>query len=193
MTTSTRIATGLSAVAVAGILVLGLALMFGPRGKPAVVATSASSTPRGSVAESAESASPETPSSGLPDGYVNVGEGTWIPGGGPGDCEASAYIWIGSGNGGPERAEMHGADLVDMGPREFATGEVELDEHGRPLSYTVAPGDVLNVIGDRFCIYNGLMLSQLNNYSPSAQIQPGDVLILDADYAGEVVSPSAPE
>lgn len=84
---------------------------------------------------------------------------------------------------------MAGADLVDMGPQEFATGTVEPDEQGRPLTYTVAPGDVIDVIGDRFCIYNGGALSLLNNYPADEGIQPGDVLTLNADYATDFVYP----
>ncbi|MDN5896448.1 MAG: LysM peptidoglycan-binding domain-containing protein, partial [Nocardioides sp.] len=99
-----------------------------------------------------------------------------------GECKASAYIWIGSGEGEPVHAEMKGADLVDMGPGEFAVGEVGLDEQGLPATYTVAPGDMLTGIGDRFCIFNPMDLGTMNNYPASATIQPGDVLILNADY-----------
>ena len=140
---------------------------------------------------SEQTAEPATPSdpAGPPSGYVDVGHGTSIPAGGPGECTASAYIWIGSDEGEPMRAEMTGADLVDMGPREFAVGDVGLDEQGRPATYTVAPGDVLTRIGDRFCIYNGMTLATLNNYPGGAIIQPGDILTLNADHATDFVYP----
>lgn len=195
MRTSGRIATGLSVAAVAGVLVFGFVLMFAPAGAPADVAAATpaaepvvESSPEAELAEAPESAEPADPTD-LPDGYVDVGHGTAIPAGGPGDCEASAYIWIGSDNGEPVHAEMEGADLVDMGPQEFAMGEIELDEYGRPLAYTVASGDVLSAIGHRFCLYGGASLATLNNYASGEQIQPGDVLILNADYATDFVYP----
>lgn len=129
----------------------------------------------------------------FPDGYVDVGFGTSIPAGGPGDCESSAYIWIGSMDGEPMHVEMGGADLVDMGPREFAVGAVALDGEGRPATYTVAPGDVTAAIGERFCIYNALALETLNGYSHGAAIQPGDVLTLNADLVTDWVDPYAGE
>ncbi|RUR01208.1 LysM peptidoglycan-binding domain-containing protein [Labedella endophytica] len=195
MTTSGKNATGLSVTAVAGVLAYGFVLLFAPAGQPAdiVAATPAAepvveSTPDVELAEATESAEPADPFE-LPDGYVDVGHGEAIPAGGHGDCEASAYIWIGSDNGEPVHAEMEGADLVDMGPQEMAMGTVEPDEQGRPLMYTVAPGDVLAVIGYRFCLYYGGSLALLNNYPGGAEIQPGDVLILNADYATDFVYP----
>ncbi|MDP3949575.1 hypothetical protein, partial [Microbacterium sp.] len=100
-------------------------------------------------------------------------------------------IWIGSMGDEPMHAEMGGADLVDMGLREFAVGDVGLDDQGRPATYTVAPGDATYAIGDRFCIYNALMLELLNGYSHGAQIQPGDVLTLNADLVTDWVYPYA--
>lgn len=120
---------------------------------------------------------------------MDLGNGTYIPGGGPGDCTSSAWIDIASYDGEEMKVSMRGADLVDMGPREFAVGEVALDDQGRPVTYTVAPGDVLTRIGDRFCIYNGMMLGMMNNYLPGNAIQPGDVLALHADYATDFVYP----
>lgn len=202
MTTSAKITTGLIAVVLAGLLAFGFVLMYAPVEQPAEAATASSaapdadpeagSTPEVEPVDATESVEPEDPAD-LPEGYVSVGHGTWIPAGGPGDCEASAYIWIGSDNGEPVHATMEGADLVDMGPQEFATGEVDLDEQGRPLTYTVAPGDVIDVIGDRFCIWNGLALTTLNNYPVSLVIQPGDELLLNADYATDFEYPYATE
>ncbi|MGO2863045.1 MAG: LysM peptidoglycan-binding domain-containing protein [Brevibacterium sp.] len=174
MRTVAKIATGLSAAVVAGLVAFAVAPAIA--GQPSDVSSS-------DVSSSADSTAPE--------GYVDVGHGTSIPAGGPDGCKASAYIWIGSENDGPMRAAMEGAELVDMGPREFATGEVHLDDNGRPATYTVAPGDVLTRIGDRFCIYNGGMLSILNNYPGGATIQPGDVITLNADLITDYVYPHA--
>lgn len=144
------------------------------------------------AAGSTSTAEPEAEAD-LPGGYVYVGNGTSIPAGGPGECESSAYIWIGSVGDEPMHAEMGGADLVDMGPREFAVGEVGLDSQGRPATYTVAPGDATYAIGDRFCIYNALTLELLNGYGHGTAIQPGDVLTLNADLVTDWVDPYAEE
>lgn len=188
MKTSAKIATGLSAAVIAGLVAFAIAPTIAaadrPADAPAATATAATAAP---VAES----TPESDPADVPEGYVNVGHGTSIPAGGPGECEAPAYIWIGSDAGEPMHAEMGGADLVDMGPLEFAVGEVGLDEQGRPATYTVAPGDVLARIGERFCIYNGLTLGILNGYSHGAVIQPGDVLTLNADLVTDWVDPYA--
>lgn len=181
-----KIAVGLSAAVVAGLVVVAVAPAIGGFVHPPPVDAAAPA-----VEASANTATP-TPDAdplGAPAGYVDIGHGTSIPAGGPGECEASAYIWIGSDADEPVRVEMVGADLVDTGAREFATGEVQVDDQGRPASYTVAPGDVTSVIGDRFCIYNGMALEMLNGYPGGDAIQPGDVLTLNADLVTDWVNP----
>ncbi|WP_404434196.1 LysM peptidoglycan-binding domain-containing protein [Microbacterium lacus] len=69
-------------------------------------------------------------------------------------------------------------DLVDRGTRDLATGSVGLDEDGQIVTYTVAPGDALYAIGDRFCIANALTIATLNH---TRTIQPGEVLLLHPD------------
>ncbi|MDN3310532.1 hypothetical protein QWJ90_06285 [Microbacterium oryzae] len=64
----------------------------------------------------------------------------------------------------------------DQGARQFAEGEVSLDADGNVVSYTVAPGDVGEVIGERLCIRNGGDLGVLNHVRT---IQPGQVLWLN--------------
>jgi hypothetical protein len=63
--------------------------------------------------------------------------------------------------------------LVDMGPREFATGEVTRNDQGLLTSYTVAPGDAMQAIGHRFCM-DEVRLLIANDAWPT--LQPGDVL-----------------
>ncbi|MFD3444411.1 LysM peptidoglycan-binding domain-containing protein [Microbacteriaceae bacterium 4G12] len=116
----------------------------------------------------------------IPEGYVSVGSGTWIPAGGPGDCAVSAYISLFKPDGGSWTATLSG-DLVDMGPHEFATGTAGYAADSRIATYTVESGDSAGAIGDRFCIYNGLALLTVNGYSGGDVIQPGDVLVLDPD------------
>ncbi|WP_157540993.1 hypothetical protein [Microbacterium sp. XT11] len=110
---------------------------------------------------------------GIPEGYVDVGHGTYVPAGGPG-CETPAYIHIGSMS-----AEVTGK-IVDLGARDFAAGTVGFDDAGNIVSYTVAPGDVATVIGERLCIYNGISLALLNH---TRDVHPDQVLRLDPDPA----------
>ncbi len=169
---------------VCAVVVVGLAALtvpaFAPLGTVASVAvgltSSLESTPSESSTPSA-SAAPVDPY-GPPEGYVSVGNGTYIPGGGFGDCAESAYIHMGSQNGQAPTASLFGK-LVDTGVREFAAGTPALTDDGRIATYTVAPGDVPTAIGDRFCIWNGMSLTTLNGIPGSTAIQPGQVLVLD--------------
>ena len=173
-------------------LVLGATALAGCTATTARQAADPSEKPAASQAPEPTAVEPEVEAD-VPEQYVNVGPGTSIPVGGPGECESSAYIWIGSTGNEPMHVEQGGADLVDMGPVDFANGEVSLDDQGRPATYTVAPGDVLTRIGERFCIYNGNALGLLNGYSHGAVIQPGDVLTLNADLVTDWVDPYADE
>ena len=193
MNRSQKIATAASALAVAGLVALAAPAVasvastvggWAVFNQPAAAPTAATATSTPEPEADAEAAD-------LPGGYVQLGNGTSIPAGGPGECESSAYIWIGSMTDEPIHPEMLGADLVDMGSREFAVGDVKLDDQGRPATYTVAPGDALFAIGDRFCIYNGLSLASLNGYRGYEAIQPGDVLTLNADLVTDWVDPYA--
>lgn len=65
---------------------------------------------------------------------------------------------------------------IDNGPREFAVGEVDLVD-GIPTTYTVAPGDAIQGIGARFCVF-GAGLFYFNDVHLQGTIQPGDVLRL---------------
>ncbi|WP_404472244.1 hypothetical protein [Microbacterium aerolatum] len=65
---------------------------------------------------------------------------------------------------------------VDNGPREFAAGEVGLVD-GIPTTYTVAPGDAIQGIGARFCVF-GTGLFYFNDVHLQGTIQPGHVMRL---------------
>ena len=169
---------------VCGAVVVGLAAMT----VPAIGPLSAVASVAGGLTASLGSGddAPATPAAsvpvpdpyGPPEGYVDVGNGTFIPGGGFGDCAESAYIHMGSQNGEPITASLFGK-LVDTGVREFAAGAPAFADDGRIATYTVAPGDSPVAIGDRFCIWNGLSLTTLNGIPGSTAIQPGQVLVLD--------------
>lgn len=122
---------------------------------------------------------PETSPTDPTAAYVDVGYGMSIPAGGPGDCTASAVLHISSTEGKTIAELLLPENVIDMGPREFAKGEVGHDDQGRVATYTVAAGDVEGVIGERFCIYNGGMIGHLNGYKGYESIHPGDVLVLN--------------
>lgn len=64
---------------------------------------------------------------------------------------------------------------IDLGASDLASGAAELDDQGRPVSYTVASGDSPIAIGDRFCI-DYIRVLQYNETWPA--IDPGEVLVL---------------
>lgn len=127
----------------------------------------------------------------LPEGYVDMGHGMSAPSGGPGDCKSSASIYIASQDEEYVAEILLPENLVDMGPLEFAKGEVNYDLKGRVSTYTVAAGDVLGAIGNRLCIDNGIMLGDLNGRRGYESIQPGEVLVVDPETVpGWEYSPS---
>jgi len=87
----------------------------------------------------------------------------------PNACADPAWIVIGG-----MRASVSG-DLEDRGARDLAAGTVSLDGNGDIVSYTVAPGDAPDAIGERLCIEIAALLPFLNHVRT---IQPGQVLWL---------------
>lgn len=171
---------------VAGVLIVGV----GAAATPAVatiiegVGTATRSLSRVSLTPRPVAAATAVPTeAGLPSGYVDLGPVS-IPAGGLDGCKAMSYINIESVNGGPFTATLLGPALVDMGARQYARGTITRDAQGQIVSYTVAPGDVLGAIGDRFCIYDGSSLSTLNGLQPWTVIQPGEVLKLQPGPGG---------
>jgi len=66
--------------------------------------------------------------------------------------------------------------LKDLGAREFARGEVTVDDEGVPVTYTVKPGDVVAVVAERLCAY-----PTLDSMNHRRDIHPGQVLWLTPD------------
>ncbi|WP_314650296.1 hypothetical protein [uncultured Microbacterium sp.] len=66
--------------------------------------------------------------------------------------------------------------LQDLGAREFARGEVTVDDDGTPVTYTVEPGDVEAVVAERLCAY-----PSLGSMNHRRDIHPGQVLWLTPD------------
>lgn len=184
MDRAVRITLGVAALAAAGLTAFVLVFPLMVPVEPSVSLPAASSPTRTPTLD------PEIAPKDVPSDYVSIGRGMSIPAGGPGDCEASAWIYLGTDDDGSWIAELLGADLVDTGAVEFAAGEVQLDEQGRPSIYTVAAGDVTAAIGDRFCIANGISLGTLNGYPGGEAIHPGDILTLNADLVTDWVPPT---
>ncbi|WP_314455285.1 hypothetical protein [uncultured Microbacterium sp.] len=86
-----------------------------------------------------------------------------------GTCSGMSEVY---GSTGSLYLERRGT-LRDLGAREFARGEVTLDEDGTPSTYTVEPGDVEAVIAERLCAY-----PTLGSMNHVRTIQPGQVLWL---------------
>lgn len=123
----------------------------------------------------------------VPDGYVYMGDGVMIPSGGPGDCETTSMVNITKEDDGPWTVKLLGPDPVDMGEREFAQGEVGYADDGRIATYTVALGDAVYAISDRFCL-NGAQLPSLHgNPEGYGALQPGDVLVVNPDAIPDFV------
>lgn len=184
MNRSQKVTTAVSALVVAGLIAVaapavasvaseigGWALFNEPASQPVEVAAPDDETATAEVSD-------EDPS--FPEDYVDLGDGTYVPKGGPGDCSGTAWISITTQEDEPTYARLIGEEPVDMGPREFAKGTVGLDDEGRIESYTVAPGDALFAIGDRLCFGNALTISTLNHVR---MIHPGQVLQLSPDPA----------
>ncbi|SJN45787.1 hypothetical protein FM104_14285 [Microbacterium esteraromaticum] len=77
---------------------------------------------------------------------------------------------------------------VDLGPSTYAEGTANFNDAGEIVSYTVAPGDVYEMIYKRFCFTNFYSVLTYNNgFEPMrsrnsfSNIHPGDVLILRPD------------
>lgn len=119
---------------------------------PAVVETSAASASPAVAEPAAEAAS--TPASE--------------------DCSRMSEVY---GSEGGLYLERQGT-LRDSGAREFARGEVTVDDTGTPSTYTVEPGDVEAVIAERLCAY-----PTLGSMNHVRTIQPGQVLWLTPDPA----------
>lgn len=145
-------------------LALAVTALAGCTGTPAPVTTTApaaaeqspepSPTPSATEAQSVPEATP-TPEATKPE-----------------ECKGMKAITFGRMS-----ASLIG-ERKDQGARPFAEGEVSLDAEGNAVSYTVAPGDVGEVIGERLCIRNGGQLGVLNHVRT---IQPGQVLWLNPD------------
>lgn len=178
MNLAAKITTGVAVVVVGGLVAIAV-----PTVSAAWVEMSSWAIFRPAEAPTAEAAPTEAASGEddpigkqmideLGDGYVYVGNGTAIPKGSPAGCEDPAWLHLGAMS-----ASLSG-DLVDRGARDLAAGTAGVDEGGRIVTYTVAPGDALFAIGERFCIANALTIATLNH---TRTIQPGEVLLLHPD------------
>ncbi|MCM3781134.1 hypothetical protein [Microbacterium hydrocarbonoxydans] len=189
MRTGTTVAWSVGVVAVIAAVGVGAVMVATSVTSGAAPSGAVESTPSPTPSPTAPLDEEAAMMAELGDGYQYLGHGTSIPKNAIAGCPEAGYIFLGSDDDGPPHAEHLGADLVDLGPRDYAQGTVGFDDQGRIATYTVAPGDVETVIGERFCIYNGIALGMLNGYPGGDAIQPGDVITLNADLVTDWVSP----
>lgn len=177
MNRAAKVTTGVVALVVAGLVALAAPTLVGTYGEVSSWALF-QPTEEPTAEPTAEPVSAEDDAIGkkmideLGDGYVYVGNGTAIPKGSPAGCENPAWLHVGG-----MEASLSG-ELVDRGVRDLAAGTAGLDDDGRIMTYTVAPGDAPYAIGDRFCVANALTIPMLNH---TRTIQPGEVLLLHPD------------
>lgn len=99
--------------------------------------------------------------------------------------------------GGGRITGMLKGELVDLGPSEYAEGAVTLNDAGEIVSYTVASGDVYELIYKRFCFTDYYDVTTYNSGLEPVRSRPaykgievGDVLILRPDPTVEWLPPS---
>lgn len=149
--------------------------------EPSVTTATTSPSPEATDVQTLTTPTADPTYGRVPDGYVDLGYGTSVPAGYPRDCAGPADIYIGTQDGTTITEVLLPENLVDMGSRTFAEGEVGYDDQGRVATYTVVAGDVEGVIGERLCIYNGEMIGWLNGHKGFEPIQPGEVLVINPD------------
>jgi len=183
-----KIALGVSALVVGGLAAAALPTVM-------VIADAAHTTAQGIGELTKTSTASPTPTptreetssdeQSLADlGYVPLGDGTWIPAGGPGECTTTAMLGVKDGV-----LQMLGGAVMDMGVQDGARGEVVSDAAGI-RAYIVAPNDNLIAIGERLCVsYPGLVPF---NHVLGVAIQPGQELILRPDPDIPWIDPYSP-
>lgn len=149
-----------------------------PTEKPAAVKTTPAATPVTETPTPAPVAAPKDPCVS-PHPSISLVQG--------GKKTGTSY-----NEGGGTVTGVLSGELTDLGPREFAKGTVKRNAAGEIVSYTVAPGDVYDLIYERFCFtdyysvigYNN-GLEPLRSRPAYRGLQPGDILILRPDPAVE--------
>lgn len=170
MKKAAAITTGISALVVGGLVALAAPAVAGVYTQVSSWQT-VTGLPSLQAGTDPSATAPGASPTPLPGDDVNVG-GVSIPVNDPGGCDKPAWLQLGRASASLNR------DLIDSGPREYAAGTAGLDDQGRVVTYTVAAGDALDAIGDRFCLANPGSVSTLNH---TRVIQPGELLLLRPD------------
>lgn len=168
---ATAITTGISILVVGGLVTLAAPALAGAYTQVSAWQLFDPSPSADSEAAPAPTAS-EVSSTALPDDDVDVGDGVSIDRNDPEGCDEPAWLHLGHASARLSR------DLIDRGPRGYANGTVGRDAQGRVTTYTVAAGDALDAIGDRFCLANPASVATLNH---TRVIQPDELLLLRPD------------
>jgi hypothetical protein len=173
---STLVVAGLVALAAPAVAAIGA--FTAPIVETATANASAEPAPDPPVTDPAYEAAAKASAEAA--GLQYLGDGVSKPMGGPGNCTTDSLINLSGRDGGPVYAKLLGTP-VDMGASSGANGTVTLDSEGQILSYTVAAGDVLELIGARLCI-DYVTVGVYNFHTPGpVTIHPGDVLVIRPD------------
>lgn len=96
-------------------------------------------------------------------------------------CDNLSFITTPSHElGSDDPVELRG-ELVDLGASAHASGTVGHNVEGQIQTYTVAAGDSLTGIGERFCVDYVTVAVYNHRFPPNPTIQPGDVLTMRPD------------
>ena len=179
MERSAKIAAGISVFVIAGLVAVAAPAVVTAAGalsewtlfRPAAVTADAGASQAEEVVDLEQ---PEEAIGSARDGLISAGNGTWFSAEGPGNCTTNAAIHP---YGAHDPDARLGGELTDMGASAYASGEVGYTADGLIETYTVAPGDSLIAIGQRFCV-DYVTVGAYNDRFGSKEIQPGDVLIL---------------
>jgi hypothetical protein len=96
-------------------------------------------------------------------------------------CGVLAFITTPSHELGSDAPVELRGELVDRGASASASGPVGYNADQQIESYTVAQGDSLMGIGERFCVDFVTVAVYNHRFSPNPTIQPGDVLTMRPD------------
>lgn len=179
MQRAAMIATGISVLVIGGLVAVAapaVAAATGALSEWALTrpASHAEPSPNSQTDEMVDGDQPEGATDSGGSGLISVGNGTSFSAEGPGDCATNAAIHP---YGPHDPAARLGGELTDMGASAYASGAVGYTDAGLIETYTVASGDTLVGIGQRFCV-DYVTVGAYNDVFIGKQIQPGEVLIL---------------
>lgn len=177
MDRAAKIAAGISVLVIAGLVAVAapaVATATGALSEWALFSPGGEAEPASAAQADDVVAAEEDVVASEKEPLISAGNGTWFSAEGPGDCATNAAIHP---CGAHDPSARLAGELTDMGVTASASGEVGYTADGLIETYTVAPGDSLIAIGERFCV-DYVTVGAYNDRFGSKVIQPGDVLVL---------------